>query len=318
MTATRLLVGVPCLNEAATIGSVLDAVPTRIEGVDEVVKLVVDDGSTDATAREAVSHGAVVVSHGVNRGVGVAFQSMLRYAVENGFDALVSIDADGQFDAADIPRLVAPILERRADMVTGSRFVDRSFIPATMPTMKRWGNDRMANLISALTGRRFHDVSCGYRAYGREALLNLNLHGRFTYTQETFLDLTYKGLKVVEVPVVVQYFDGRVSRVANSLVKYAVRTSSIIFRIYRDYYPLRFFAAVGTAFLLLAALFATNLFVHYARTGLFTGQIWSGFVGGALAFVGLMLFLLGVVADMLDRIRVNQERILYELKRRGR
>src|SRR5688572_6054479 len=179
MTATRLLVGVPCLNEAATIGAVLDAVPTRIDGVDDVVKLVVDDGSTDGTAREAVSHGAVVVSHGVNRGVGVAFQSMLRYAVENGFDALVSIDADGQFDAADIPRLVAPILERRADMVTGSRFVDRSFIPATMPTMKRWGNDRMANLISALTGRRFHDVSCGYRAYGREALLNLNLHGRF-------------------------------------------------------------------------------------------------------------------------------------------
>jgi glycosyltransferase involved in cell wall biosynthesis len=313
----RLLVGIPCLNEEATIAEVIASIPRDIPGVAQVDILVVDDGSTDSTAARAAAAGARVLSHGTNRGVGVAFQTMLRFAVENGYDALSNIDADGQFDANDIPRLVAPILKGEADFVTGSRFVDRALIPENMPGVKRWGNERMSALISTLSGRKYHDVSCGFRAYGREALLQLNLHGRFTYTQETFLDLTHKGLRVVEIPVVVKYFEGRKSRVAGSILTYAMRTSSIIFRIYRDYQPLRFFVGLALSFMLVGAGFASILFGHYLMTGMFTGQIWSGFVGGGLFLVGLLFLILGVVADMLDRIRMNQERILYELKRRA-
>lgn len=312
----RLLIALPCLNEEATVATVIASLPTTLQGIASVSVLVVDDGSTDGTRARALAAGAHVISHGYNRGVGAAFQTMLRYAVEQGVDLMANIDADGQFDASEIALLVAPIVAGEADFVTGSRFVDRALIPHNMPGVKRWGNERMSTLISTLTQKKFHDVSCGFRAYSREALLQLNLHGRFTYTQETFLDLTSKGLRVKEVPVHVSYHDGRKSRVASSIPKYAMRTASIILRLYRDYNPLKFFFALAAGFLVPGLCFIAFLGWHYLTTGLFTGQIWAGFVGGALSFVGLMFSILGVVADMLDRVRVNQERILYELKRR--
>ncbi|MCC7072491.1 MAG: glycosyltransferase family 2 protein [Deltaproteobacteria bacterium] len=313
----RLLIALPCLNEAETVATVIASLPKSLPGVGSVSVLVVDDGSTDDTRARALAAGAQVISHGYNRGVGAAFQTMLRYAVEQGVDLMANIDADGQFDAAEIALLVAPIVAGEADFVTGSRFVDRALIPHNMPGVKRWGNERMSTLISTLTQKKFHDVSCGFRAYSREALLQLNLHGRFTYTQETFLDLTSKGLRVKEVPVHVSYHEGRKSRVASSIPKYAMRTASIILRLYRDYNPLKFFFALAAGFLLAGLAFIAFLGWHYVSTGLFTGQIWAGFVGGALSFVGLMFGILGIVADMLDRVRVNQERILYELKRRS-
>jgi hypothetical protein len=115
----------------------------------------------------------------------------------------------------------------------------------------------------------------------------------------------------------VTYHEGRKSRVASSIPKYAMRTASIILRLYRDYNPLKFFFALAASFLVPGLGFIAFLGWHYVTTGHFSGHIWAGFVGGALSFVGLMFAILGVVADMLDRVRVNQERILYELKRRA-
>jgi glycosyltransferase involved in cell wall biosynthesis len=313
---TRLLVAIPCLNEAATVGEVIRQIPATMPGFDEVVVLVVDDGSTDDTRDVAEAAGAVVISHGHNRGVGAGFQTALTYAVDGRFDAMVNIDADGQFDPADIPLLLAPLLAGEADFVSASRFKDAAFIP-DMPPVKHWGNLRMSSLISRLAGRRFFDVSCGFRAYGREAMVNLNLHGRFTYTQETFLDLADKGLRIVEVPVHVRYFPERRSRVANNLFKYATRTSSIVARFYRDYHPLRFFWALAALCAVVGLGFLSILAAHYLRTGLFTGQIWSGFVGSAFAFTGLVFFVTGIFADMLARLRQNQERILTMLKKHG-
>lgn len=312
----RLLVVIPCLNEAATVASVITDVPKDIKGIDEVVVAIVDDGSTDDTAAVAAKAGAIVLSHGENRGVGAAFQTALAFAIDQRFDVMCNIDADRQFDTNDIPRLVGAIVDGEADFVSASRFVDKAFTP-DMPPVKHWGNLRMSSLVSGLAGRTFHDVSCGFRAYSREALLNLNLHGRFTYTQETFLDLAEKGLRIKEIPVKVTYFAERKSRVAGNLFKYAQRTSSIIFRLYRDYHPLRFFWSIAVAFIVIGALFGAILLGHYAMTGKFTGQIWSGFVGGFFVVLGVSFGIVGVVADMLDRVRVNQERILYLLKKQG-
>jgi hypothetical protein len=175
----------------------------------------------------------------------------------------------------------------------------------------------MAELVSGLSGRTFHDVSCGFRAYAREAMLQLNLHGRFTYTQETLLDLAFKGLRIREVPVRVRYFPERQARVSDSIVRYAFRSASIIFRLYRDYHPLRFFATLAASLIVVGAGFASIMVTHYLRTGMFSGQIWAGLVGAACVFVGIAFGILGVVADMLDRIRVNQDRILYLLKGRA-
>ena len=175
----------------------------------------------------------------------------------------------------------------------------------------------MSYLISRLVRQNFHDVSCGFRCYSREALLQLNLHGAFTYTQETFLDFAVKRLTIMEIPITVIYFADRKSRVAGSISKYAVNTAKIIFRGYRDYFPLRFFWGIALAFAIPAMIFATLFFIHYFVSGVFTGYLFAGFLSAFFTIMATVFIVLGIVADMLDRIRSNQERILYRLKKRG-
>ncbi|WP_347927673.1 glycosyltransferase family 2 protein [Pseudomonas helvetica] len=310
----RLLVAIPCLNEAVTIAQVVRDVPRSIIGVHSVDVLVIDDGSDDSTSTEAKSAGAIVLRHSRNRGVGSAFQSAVNYAVELEYDLMVNIDGDRQFNPNDIPKLVAPILSGEADMVTASRFIDASMTPK-MPKVKLYGNHMMSYLISRLVRRKYADVSCGFRCYSRESLLKINLHGAFTYTQETFLDFAAKSLEIKEVPIEVQYFDDRKSRVAGSISKYAINTSKIIFRGYRDYFPLRFFWGVSAFFAVPATLFTIAFILHYILTGAFSGFLFAGFSAAFLFFMATVFFVLGVVTDMLDRIRTNQERILYLLKK---
>lgn len=309
-----LLVAIPCLNEAATIADVVANVPREISGIARVDVLVVDDGSSDETAAEARQAGAIVIQHPGNRGVGVAFQTAAGYAVDRQYDVMVNIDGDRQFNPQDIPKLVEPVLRGAADMVTASRFVDKSLIP-DMPKVKLFGNHMMSYLISRLIRQRFHDVSCGFRCYNREALLRLNLHGAFTYTQESFLDFAVKNLRIKEVPIEVQYFPDRKSRVAGSIWKYAVNTATIIFRGYRDYFPLRFFSRVSMVFILPSMPLGLLFFGSYFVTGRFSGFLFAGFSAAFLFTLGVLFLVLGVVTDMLDRIRSNQERILYHLKK---
>lgn len=314
-TSLRLLIAIPCLNEAATIRSLVEDIPRNIDGVASVDILVVDDGSIDDTSSEAKLGGAKVVSHRVNKGVGTAFQTAVNYAVDNMYDLMVNIDGDRQFNPQDIPKLVRPILAFEADMVTASRFIDPKFVP-DMPKVKLTGNYMMSFLISSLVGRKYADVSCGFRCYNRESLLKLNLHGAFTYTQETFLEFAAKRVEIKEVPIKVVYYPDRKSRVANSILKYAVNTAKIIFRGYRDYYPLRFFWSLAAVFALPSLLFAVIFFSHYLINGIFTGYLYAGFSSAFLLIIAIVFFVLGIVTDMLDRIRANQERVLYILKKR--
>lgn len=311
----KLLIAIPCLNEDKTIKELIAKIPRRIESITEITMLVVDDGSTDYTARYAKEAGATVLSHNINRGVGVALQSAYTYALDNNFDIMVNIDADNQFDPLDIPKLILPILNKEADMVTGSRFIDTSFIPIGISRVKKYGNIGMSKLISNLCGEKFHDVSCGFRAYSKETLLNLNLHGKFTYTQETFLDLTYKGFRIKEVSVLVKYFEDRESRVAGNILKYAIRTLSIITKIYRDYYPLQFFGYISLFFILIGTIFGVVFIDNYIETGKFSGYLFAGFISGFTFLVGLIFLIVGLAMDMLVRIRTNQERILLYLKK---
>lgn len=309
-----LLVAIPCFNEEKSIAEVVANVPRRMAGIGTVTVLVVDDGSADATARLAAEAGAVVARHGVNRGVGAAFNTAVEYALEHRFDLMVNIDGDNQFNPRDIPQLAAPILAGEADMTTASRFIDPALVP-DMPPAKLYGNKLMSGFISALVGTRFYDVSCGFRCYSRESLLQLNLHGAFTYTQETFIDLSVKRLRIKEVPVKVVYFAERRSRVAGNLFKYAAKTSNIILRSYRDYYPLRFFWSLALVFALPALALGWVFFSHYFATGLFTGSLYAGFSAAFLFMMATVFFVLGIVADMLVRLRVNQGKILYRLKK---
>lgn len=309
----KILVVIPCLNEETSVGGVISQALELRSAYPRLDVLVVDDGSQDATAERARQYGVVVLSHSTNRGVGSAFHSGATFAIERGYDLLINIDGDGQFNPQDIPKLLAPIIEGRADMATASRFMDPALIPV-MPRARRIGNVMMSYLISRLVKQKFYDVSCGFRCYSREALLRLNLHGSFTYTQESFLDLCSKNMRVVEVPVAIKYFPDRVSRVARSLFRYAGSSGSIIFRAYRDYYPLKFFTYIATGFLVPGVAFGLLFAAHFLITGQFSDYLFAGFISGFLLLLAVLFFVIGIVADMLDRIRGNQERILYMLK----
>lgn len=309
----KLIIYIPALNEEEKIQEVINQLPEKLEGIDTIQCLVVDDGSVDKTASLAVSSGAHVISHRRNRGVGAAFHSALQFGLENNADILVGIDADGQFDPLEIPDLIRPILNDGADMVMGNRF--SSGIPEYMSRIKYWGNQKVAQIISYITGQSFQDVSCGFRAYSREALLRLNIFGEFTYTHETILSLAYQGLQIVEHPIKVKYYPDRKSRVAGSIFRYAVQTSKIILRVLLDYRPVRVFGVLGMFFILIGAGFDAFLIGHYLFTHSFSPYKSTGFVGLGFIIFGMLVLMIALVADMINRLRINQDKILYELKR---
>ncbi len=306
----RILVALPALEEERTVAEVIRGIPRRIPGVASIDVLVVDDGSRDRTGEEARAAGARVIRHEFPRGVGSAFATALRSAVETGADIFVTLDADGQFDPGDIPTLMAPVLADEADFASASRFKDPALTP-DMPPTKRWGNRVMAGLVSRLTGQHFYDVSCGMRCYGRRATLALNPMGRFTYTQEVFLNLAFKQLRIVEVPVSVRgEREHGSSRVANSLWRYALRTTGILFRCYRDYRPLRFFGAIAALLSLPAVGLGAFLGLHYVNSGSFSPHKWAGFTGAALAALAVLVLFMGLIGDMLARHRIYLEELL--------
>ncbi len=312
----KLVVIIPALNEQASIHSVITSTPANFPGVDKIEVIVIDDGSTDETTSLAEKAGARVISHGCNRGVGAAFLTGIEAALSAGADLIVNMDGDGQFDPSTIPQLVNPILEDRADFVTCTRFTKKEGI-ADMPWIKKTGNRFVAWIINILTGQRFTDVSCGFRAYTRDTALKLNLFGEFTYTQETFLDLVRKKIRIIEVPLSVKgEREFGKSRVAKSIPRYAIRAGSIIFLALRDTRPLIFFGLMGFIIIALGLIAGGFVFGHWIATGQTTPYQSFIVLSAVLLILGFLLINLALIADMLGRIRRNQEQILYIQKKR--
>jgi glycosyltransferase involved in cell wall biosynthesis len=313
--ALTLLVAIPAFNEADTIGEVVERVrEIRIPEAGTPIVVVIDDGSTDATREHASAAGAEVVSHGHNLGIAEAFRTAVRVCLEHGADIAVTMDADLQFAASDIPALVQPILDDRADFVAGDRFHEGRR-PENMPLVKYRGNLAMTRVVNWVTRSRFRDVSSGYRAYSREALLNLNVQSSFTYTQESFIELAAKGLRIEQIPVDVKYYAGRRSRVSARIAHYTLRTLLTIMRTVRDYAPLTVFGTVAAVALIPGLLLALFVAAHYVATGSFSPYIFVAFAAAYLLMAGFGVLVVGLMADMLRGIRANQERLLYYSKR---
>lgn len=309
----KLLIYLPALNEEEKIGQVIEKLPSNLIGIDLIQCLVVDDGSSDNTAVNAKLAGAYVLSHGKNRGVGAAFQSAVKFALENDADILVGIDADGQFDANEIPLLINPILYNKVDMVIGNRFVNGK--PINMTRLKFWGNQQLAKIISTVCEQKFIDVSCGFRAYNREVLFRMNTFANFTYTHETILSIVFQNLRVEEKEISVKYFSDRKSRVASSILQYAIQTSKIIMRVMLDYHPIKVFGTFGGIFMGIGTLFEVFLISHYIITGNFSPYKSTGFIGLGFILFGMLILLIALIADMLNRLRINQDKLLYEIKK---
>lgn len=313
----KLVVTIPALNEEKTIAQVIAGIPRSIPGIDDVEVIVINDGSTDRTAEIAERAGALVINVTGRPGLGYIFRTGLERAMRRGADLMVNIDGDGQFNSADIAKLVEPLLMDEADFVTCSRFADPALRPV-MPAVKYWGNKVVTRIINWVCGgTNFSDVSCGFRAFNREAAYRLTLFGRFTYTQECFIDLFSKGLRIAEVPLKVRGVrEHGKSRIASNLWKYATNSLPIILRAMRDIQPLKFFGGIAAIIGIpgiLMALFVSVWYLTNWKTTPFSMMIP---VAGAMTIVGFLMFALALLADMLARHRRITEELLYLARRR--
>ncbi|MCA9363251.1 glycosyltransferase family 2 protein, partial [Candidatus Kaiserbacteria bacterium] len=275
--------------------------------------LVISDGSTDNTAKKAEGAEAIVISHPVSRGLGTIFQEAVDYAIENKYDAMVTIDGDRQFDETEIPSLLEPILNNKADFCSGNRFHSKKKIP-NMSGTKRIGNQIVARMVNYILSDNYTDVSCGFRSYNRKALLNLNLFGGFTYTQEVFLNLGYKGLRIEEVPISVTYFSERKSRIARSILRYGTQVLKIILSSLIFYKPMKFFGTLTTLFWLFAFPTMTILGLRYLETGLISPYKALGISALAAFGIGTMLLAIGVILYAQSRQQLSVDKVLFHLR----
>lgn len=310
----KLVITIPAYNEENTVIAVLKDIPRYIERIDIIEVILVDDGSTDNTSREALLAGVdEIIPHSVNKGLGVTFRDGINRALERDADIIVNIDADGQYNPAQIPDLIKPILDGKADIVLGWRDIGKL---AFMPRGNKLGNKLASWVTRRLSGLPIKDSQTGFRAFTREAVLRMNLFGKYTYVQETIIQASHKDLPIEQVPVEFRERTGK-SRLISNLFTYAFRAGRIIFSTYRDYYPLRLFSFIGGIFTIVGLGFGARVLVHFTQTGMVSPYIPSTLLASLLIIIGLGIITLGIFVHMLNNQRRLSEEILYRLKKNG-
>jgi glycosyltransferase involved in cell wall biosynthesis len=308
----KLVIQIPCLNEEATLPRVLGELPREVPGFDRVEWLVIDDGSTDRTAEVARAAG---VDHLVrltkNKGLAAAFQAGLDAALKLGADAIVNTDADNQYRAADIPRLVEPIVAGRADMVVGDRQVQtiEHFSP-----MKKLLQRLGSWVVRRASGTDVPDTTSGFRAYNREAALQLLVVSRYTYTLESLIQAGKMQVAVEDVPVSTNP-QLRESRLLGSTSSYVRRNAFAIFRAYTLYEPLRVFTILALAFAIAALAAWSPFLLDWIANGDRSGHIQSLILGAVLFLAAVQMFALGIIGDALAGQRVIAQRVFERVRR---
>jgi len=306
----KLVIQIPCYNESASLPTTIAQLPRTVAGCDAVEWLVIDDGSSDDTAAVAERLGVDrVVRHPVNRGLAAAFMTGLETALAEGADIIVNTDADNQYDARDIETLVRPIVERRAEMVIGAR-------PIADTEHFSWIKKQLQGLGSAVvraaSNTRVADAPSGFRAFTREAAQRLNVFSSYTYTLETIIQAGHSNIRVVSVPIRTNP-DLRPSRLVKSISRYVWRSSTTIVRIFATYKPLTFFWLIALFFLTIGA-FSGVWYLAYKLAGQGAGHVQSAVLAAACFTIGLILFMLGFLADLSSVNRRLLERIDWRLR----
>jgi glycosyltransferase involved in cell wall biosynthesis len=306
-----IIVQIPCLNEETTIGGLIGEIPRTIAGVDRVEVLVIDDGSTDGSVAAARAAGAEhVVSFGKNRGLARAFDAGLDAALSLGADVIVNIDADGQYQAEDIPRLVAPILAGEAEVVVGDRGIAAD---AGYPALKKSLQVAGSWTVRRLSGAEVADAASGFRAWSREAALRVHLVSDFTYTLESLIQAGKDRLKVVSVPVSTRP-TARPSRLFDSIPQYLAKSAATLVRIYAMYEPLKVFAGIGAALFGAGFIIGTWFLFYYFSAG-GRGHVQLLIFAAVLLIIGFQVMMMALVADLVGMNRKLLRDALYRLKR---
>jgi glycosyltransferase involved in cell wall biosynthesis len=308
----KLVIQIPCLNEEESLPQVLAELPRDVPGFDRVEWLVVDDGSTDATVEVAKRHGVDhLVRLTANQGLAAAFQAGLDAALKLGADVIVNTDADGQYSAADIPRLVEPIVAGRADMVVGDRQVqDVEHFSPTKKLLQRTGSW----VVRQASGTKVPDTTSGFRAYNREAALQLIVVSRYTYTLESLIQAGKMSVAIADVPISPNPTERR-SRLFASTSAYVRRNAFAIFRAYTLYEPLRVFMLLAVVFGVLALAAWSPFLADWILNGDRSGHIQSLILGAVLMLAAVQMFALGIIGDAMAGQRAIAQRV-YERVRR--
>ena len=307
----KLIIQIPCLNEAETLANTLAALPKEIPGIDQIETLIIDDGSIDNTADVAKANGADhIIRLTKRKGLAYAFHVGLDACLKRGADIIVNTDGDGQYKGEDIPRLVQPILEGRADMVIGNRDIEKvkqfSFIKKRLQRIGSW-------VVRQVSGSNIQDATTGFRAYNREAALRLNIISEYTYTLESIIQAEHKGLAIDNITIATNVVN-RPSRLFKTMIEYIKRSALTIIRIYSMFNPFRLFISVGGACLFVGFLLGCR-FLFFYLLGEGAGKIQSLILAAVLLITGFQIVIMGLVADLISANRQLIEDGLLRIKK---
>ena len=307
----KLIIQIPCHNEENTLPLTLKDLPRRIEGVDSVETLVINDGSTDATLETARKGGVDhILNLPVRSGLAGAFRQGMDKALELGADIIVNTDGDNQYKGEDISKLIGPILEKKADIVIGCR--DISSIKHFSAT-KKFLQKASSSIVRRFSKTDIPDTTSGFRAYSREAALKLNVFSNYTYTIETIIQAGRKEIPMTHVEIRTNE-KLRESRLIKSIPSYLVRSIATILRVHLMYEPLKTFAGIGTVCIIPGVLLVLRFLYFYFTQGR-SGHTQSLIIAAILIIMGAGTILLGLLGEVMAANRKLGEEILYRLRK---
>ncbi|PHR02092.1 MAG: glycosyl transferase [Sulfitobacter sp.] len=303
----KLIIQIPCYNEAETLGVALGFLPRKVPGFDVVEWLIINDGSTDNTVKVALKHGVDhIVNFKHNKGLAKGFMAGIAECLRQGADVIVNTDADNQYEAKDIPKLIAPILDNKAEYVIGERPISQtdhfSFTKKLLQKMGSW-------VVRKASDTNIPDAPSGFRAISRECAMQLYVYNNYTYTLETIIQAGQKNIAITSVPIRTNE-DLRPSRLFSSIPSYINKSVITIIRIFVVYKPFRFFMTISAILFGLGTLLGLRFLYSYI-TGDGTGHIQSVILSGVLLGMGLQTGLMAFIADMLAANRKLLEEVRY-------
>jgi glycosyltransferase involved in cell wall biosynthesis len=308
----KLVVQIPCLNEEATLPLVLDSIPKKIAGIDEIIVLVIDDGSSDQTIETAKRHGVKhFVRHIGNQGLGRSFHDGVLKALELGADIVVNTDGDNQYPQARIGDLVQPVIHGQADIVIADRQTHSiKHFSLFKKLLQRFGSA----VVNKAAGTKLPDAASGFRAYSRESLLRLNTITRFSYCTETIIQAGYKGLRISSIPVDTNP-KLRESRLFKSTGEHIVKSGITIVRAYIMYKPYMVFGTLGGILFFLGLVPFARFIYLSLQDGSTAGHIQSLLIGSLMMIAAFLCLVLNIIADLIRINRVLTEDNLEQTKR---
>ena len=306
---TKLIIQIPCFNEEETLLTTLEALPKVVCGVDEIEVLVINDGSTDKSANIAKNFGASVVDIKPNKGLANAFRVGLQEALNRGADIIVNTDADNQYCADDIEKLINPLLEHKADIVVGARDIlsIKEFSP-----LKKMFQKLGSFVLRLLSSTQVEDAPSGFRAFSKEAAIKLNVFDNYTYTMETLLQANAKGLKVVSVPIHVNE-KLRESKLVKNIFDYIFKSMKTTIRMFIVYRPFRFFITIA-GMLGFFGLILVVRFLYYFYQGFGNGHVQSLIFAAVFLISAVQVAIIAIIGDLLSINRKIMEDVQTRLK----